>query len=132
MPSRVGEKIRQLRKERKVSLERLAKLTDTSKSYLWELESRDVINPSAEKLVSIAEVLKVRPEFLMDDRLTKLEPSEADEAFFRKYRGLDRRTKRKLEQFLAMLEEDEEEEEEDDEESAALADDDEQLELENG
>lgn len=105
MPSPVGTKIRQLRKEQKVSLDRLAELTDSSKSYLWELEHRDSVNPSADKLVRIAEALKVRPEFLMDDRLREIEPNEADEAFYRKYRGLDPKTKKQLNRFLEMLEE---------------------------
>lgn len=109
MSSRVGAKIRQLRKEHKVSLERLAELTDTSKSYLWELENRDIVNPSAEKLVRIAEALKVRTEYLMDDKLTEVEPNEADEAFYRKYRGLHTSTKKKLNRFLEMLEEDDDE-----------------------
>jgi DNA-binding XRE family transcriptional regulator len=37
----LGDKIRALRKEKKLSLEQLAELTDSSKSYIWELENKD-------------------------------------------------------------------------------------------
>jgi transcriptional regulator with XRE-family HTH domain len=106
MPSRVGEKIRNLRKERGVSLDKLAEMTASSKSYLWELENKDNAKPSADKVAKIAEALKVSTEYLMDDRLTELDASEEDKAFYRKYRGLSPGTKRKLEKFLDMLEED--------------------------
>jgi transcriptional regulator with XRE-family HTH domain len=39
MPSSLGDKIRKHRREKGYSLEKLAKLTDSSKSYLWELEN---------------------------------------------------------------------------------------------
>jgi transcriptional regulator with XRE-family HTH domain len=104
MPSPLGEKIRNARNQRGLSLERLAELTESSKSYIWELENKDNPNPSAEKLARIAKVLKVTPEFFMDDRLTEPTPSEADKAFFRKYRGLSPATKKKLDDILKILE----------------------------
>lgn len=102
----IGEKIRELRKERGISLDKLAELTSTSKSYLWELENKDNANPSAEKVAKIAAALKVSTEYLMDERLTEPEPSEEDKAFYRKYRGLPPKTKRKIDKFLDMLEDD--------------------------
>ena len=54
MPSPLGDKIRALRKEKKLSLERLAELTESSKSYIWELENKDDPKPSAEKIGKIA------------------------------------------------------------------------------
>lgn len=107
MSSPLGRKIRDLRQQRGLSLDRLAELTQSSKSYLWELENRENPKPSAEKISKIAEVLKVTPEFLMDDRLSEPEPSEEDEAFFRKYRGLSPETKKKLDDILRILEGDE-------------------------
>ena len=41
MPSPLGDKIRVLRKQKKLSLEQLAELTESSKSYMWELENKD-------------------------------------------------------------------------------------------
>ncbi len=109
MPSTIGEKIHKLRKDRKVSLDKLAELTSSSKSYLWELENKENTNPSAEKVNKIAKALKVSPEYLMDDRLKDINPSVEDKAFYRKYRGLPPKTKKKLDKFLDMLEEDDDE-----------------------
>ena len=64
MPSPLGDKIRALRKQKKLSLEQLAELTDSSKSYIWELENKDDPKPSAEKIGKIAAVLEVTTEFL--------------------------------------------------------------------
>ncbi|MAT66495.1 MAG: transcriptional regulator [Gammaproteobacteria bacterium] len=104
MPSLLGEKIRGLRKQRGLSLEQLAEQTESSKSYIWELENKDNPKPSAEKIARIAGVLKVTPEYFMDDRITELEPSEEDKAFFRKYRGLSSGTKKKLDDILKIIE----------------------------
>ena len=54
MPSPLGDKIRALRKQKKLSLEQLAELTDSSKSYIWELENKDDPKPSADKIGKIA------------------------------------------------------------------------------
>ena len=40
MPSELGKKIQRLRKEKGLTLEQLADLTDSSKSYIWELENQ--------------------------------------------------------------------------------------------
>ena len=55
----LGEKIRHHRQEKGYSLDKLAELTESSKSYIWELESRDTRKPSAEKLTRIAQALSV-------------------------------------------------------------------------
>ena len=58
MPSPLGDKIRALRKQKKLSLEQLAELTESSKSYIWELENKDDPRPSADKISKIAAVLE--------------------------------------------------------------------------
>lgn len=103
MASLLGEKIRELRKKLGLSLEKLAELTGSSKSYIWELENKDAPKPSAEKISRIAAELKVTPEFLLNDKLDAPGPSESDEAFFRKYRGLSDETKKKLDDILNIL-----------------------------
>ena len=50
----LGEKIRKLRKDKGYTLEKLAELTELSKSYIWELENKNPPRPSAEKLAYIA------------------------------------------------------------------------------
>lgn len=104
MPSPLGDKIRTMRKQQGLSLEQLADLTESSKSYMWELENKENPKPSAEKLTKIAAALKVTPEFLTNDNITEPSPSEGDNAFFRKYRGLKPETKKKLDDILKIIE----------------------------
>lgn len=106
MPSPLGEKLRSLRKQKKISLERLAELIESSKSYMWELENKDAPNPSAEKIARIAAVLEVTPEFLMNDQVTTPDEAVADKAFFRKYQRLPEETKKKLRQLVDVWEDD--------------------------
>ena len=46
MPSAMGEKIQKLRKKKGFTLEKLAELTNSSKSYIWELENKNPPRPS--------------------------------------------------------------------------------------
>ena len=59
MPSKLGVKINELRRQKGLTLEQLAQSTDSSKSYMWEIENKEVARPSAEKLDRIAEALGV-------------------------------------------------------------------------
>ena len=105
-PNTMGEKIRALRKEAGLTLEQLADATDSSKSYIWELENRPTTRPSAEKIQRIASVLKVIPEYLTDDDRTQATVSDRDQAFFRKFTGMSEEKKRKLESILKLLDDD--------------------------
>jgi transcriptional regulator with XRE-family HTH domain len=95
------EKLRKHRQEKGFSLDKLAEITDSSKSYLWELENRDTRKPSAEKLTKIAEALSVTTDYLLDD---SAEPGEevVKEAFFRKLSKLEPGDRRKIEQLVDM------------------------------
>lgn len=100
MPSPLGDKIRTLRKQKKLSLEQLAELTDSSKSYLWELENKDEPKPSAEKIGKIAAVLEVTTEFLLTESMATPDAEVLDEAFFRKYKNMPDDTKKRLRKIL--------------------------------
>ena len=89
MPNTLGEKIRKLRKHKGYTLERLGELTDSSKSYIWELENKNPPRPSADKIAKIAAVLGVTADFLVDDREEDPDASVVDAAFFRKFINLD-------------------------------------------
>jgi transcriptional regulator with XRE-family HTH domain len=79
----VGQKVRELRKRRGLTLDQLANASGSSKSYIWEIENKHgKIRPSAQKLQAIAEVLGVTVAFLVSD---SAEADAEDEAFFRKY-----------------------------------------------
>jgi len=105
MPTPLGERIRRLREERELTLEGLATRVRSSKSYMWELENKDVARPSAEKLQSIAEALQTTVEFLLqgDD---VAEHNATDAAFYRSYRRLEEPQKAQLRRILDALEDD--------------------------
>jgi transcriptional regulator with XRE-family HTH domain len=99
MPASLGDKIRKHRREKGFSLDKLAERTDSSKSYLWELENRDTRRPSGEKLTRIADALSVTTDYLLDE---SAEPNEnvLREAFFRKFNKLDPNDQKKIEQMI--------------------------------
>lgn len=91
MSMTLGKKIKSLRQAKGLSLDKLAEMTGSSKSYLWELENprpgKKLIKPSAEKMVSIAQHLGVTADYLLSDETA---PNEAvlKEAFFRDFQNL--------------------------------------------
>jgi transcriptional regulator with XRE-family HTH domain len=100
VPSPLGDKIRELRKQKKFSLEQLAELTESSKSYIWELENKDDPKPSGEKIARIAAVLDVTAEFLLSNSVTTPSEDVADEAFFRKFKKMSEPDKKKIRKIL--------------------------------
>jgi len=101
----LGEKIRTLRKKKGYTLDRLAELSDSSKSYIWQLENDNPPRPSADKVAKIAIALGVTPDYL----ITESVPVEdaKDTAFFRKYRGMDPAVKDKIRRMVDLIGEDE-------------------------
>ncbi|WP_343061639.1 helix-turn-helix transcriptional regulator [Rhizobium wenxiniae] len=95
MPSTLGEKLKELRRQKKYSLDELARLSGASKSYLWELENRADRKPSAEKLIDIARVLDTTTDYLVDDNAS-FDDAQAKEVFFRKFNTLDDATKERV------------------------------------
>ena len=96
MPGTLGQKLRELRITKGLTLERLAELTGSSKSYIWELENRSPPRPSAEKLSKIAERLGTTIDYLLDDDDEVSPADAADASFYRKYRKMDAPTKEKI------------------------------------
>ena len=104
----LGAKIRRLRKEKGYTLEKLAELTDSSKSYIWELENKkEIPNPTTEKLASIASKLDLTIDYLVE--ATNDDPSEnvLDEAFFREYQKMSAATKERIRKMLGIMGDDE-------------------------
>lgn len=100
MPSQLGEKLRALRKEQKLTLEQLATQAKLSKSYLWELENRESQRPSAEKLTALADVLGVTAVYFLEEDVREPGEKHLDEAFFRGYQQLDTDGKEQLRRIL--------------------------------
>ncbi len=103
MANTLGDKIQRLRKEKGLTLEQLADLTDSSKSYIWELENKNPPRPSAEKIARIANQLEVEIEYLLDEDAVITEADSVDAKFYRDYRKLDPETRRKIRAMAKLI-----------------------------
>ena len=99
MSKTLGKKIKSLRQGKALSLDKLAEMTGSSKSYLWELENprpgKKLIKPSAEKMVTIAHHLGVTADYLLSEEAT---PNDAvlRDAFFRDFQNLDTEDQKRI------------------------------------
>lgn len=100
MANQLSDKLKKLRKDKGFTLESLAKAADVSKSYLWELENREVKNPSAQRLTSIADQLGVSLEFFLENDSREPKEKHLDDAFFRGYKNLESTEKEQLRKIL--------------------------------
>lgn len=107
MVNSLGTKIRDLRKAEGLTLDQLAVMTGSSKSYIWELENKNPPRPSAEKLSKIAEQLGTTIEFLLDAENKVDEEDASDAQFYRKYKNMDKEVKAKIRKMVSLWEEDE-------------------------
>lgn len=105
MPTPLGERIREQRQKKGLTLEGLAKGIGSSKSYMWELENKDVARPSAEKLHQIAVRLDTTTEYLIGIEEVS-ETDAADVAFFRNYKKMGPKGKERLQEMLKILDDD--------------------------
>ena len=104
MPSPLGDKLRALRQQKKLSLEQLAELTESSKSYIWELEKKPGQRPSAERIQAIAKILGVTMGDLMGEPVDEAPDATPDDVvFFREYVGMPEEEKRRYRQALEVM-----------------------------
>ena len=109
MSKTFGERLQHHRKRAKFTLESLAKEVDSTKSYIWELENKPNIRPSAELVYRLATKLGTTVGVLMGE----LEPAdfrpkeltEPDRLFFRNYQELNPKTKKRLKDIMDILSE---------------------------
>lgn len=99
MSAQLGEKIKMLRKQKGLSIEKLGEISGTSKSYIWEIENRNSSNPTADKLAKISEALGVTTDYLMNDTQS-LTIEVLREAFFRKLSQLNEDDQMKIGQLI--------------------------------
>ena len=99
----LGEKIRKLRKEKKLTLDGLAEATESSKSYMWELENKREATPSADKLFKIAKVLGVTVDYLIDDKKETPNDEVKEKAFYRKFSTLTPEKQKALETLMEAM-----------------------------
>ena len=103
MTTTTGSKIKALRKDKGYTLDELAELAESSKSYIWELENKNPPRPSAEKLAKIAKALTVTMDYFIDDEIT--EEDSTDQMFYRKYRQMDPDMKKKIRKMIELWDE---------------------------
>ncbi len=73
MKNLIGEKIKQLRKEKRMSLSELAEKAGVAKSYLSSIERNLQSNPSIQFIEKISQVLDVSVNDLINDNNTIVE-----------------------------------------------------------
>lgn len=100
MATRLGEKLRELRKQKNYTLDALAEKSGLSKSYIWELENRDSQRPSAEKLKALADALGMSVSYFIEEDVRVPEERHKDEAFYRSYQQLNSDAKEQLRKIL--------------------------------
>lgn len=74
----IGEKIRELRKQKKMSISELAERAGVAKSYLSSIERNLQSNPSIQFMEKISDVLGVTVNELINDN-TNNEPEHLDQ-----------------------------------------------------
>jgi len=102
MNKTIGKIIKELREKNGLTLEDLANKIESSKSYIWDLENKPNIRPSAETVYKLATSLDTTVNVLMGEKsIDDLE--ELDQAFFRNYQKLSPPTKKTLSDILEAL-----------------------------
>ena len=103
MTTALGETLRRLRKDRGLTMDKLAQAADISKSYVWELENRPAQRPSANVLHSIAGVLGVTLQDLLGAPTPMKDIAPEDQAFFREYLGMSDVEKERCRKLLKLF-----------------------------
>jgi len=93
------KRLAELRKKRNMTLQELADAIQSTKSYVWELENKPGIRPSADTAYKLAVALGVTVEDLMG----RTPEDQDDQVFFREFRGLRPETKKQLKTILEAL-----------------------------
>lgn len=73
----LGRRIREMRRERRVTIEQLSELCGISPEYLRQIEGRGRI-PSLKTFIMLCNALKADPSYLLQDNLTFLEEFSED------------------------------------------------------
>jgi len=79
----IGEKIKQLRKEKKMSISELAEKAGVAKSYLSSIERNLQTNPSIQFIEKISAELNVSVNELIREDSEKIDQDELDEEWLK-------------------------------------------------
>lgn len=103
MSKQLGIKIKELRKQKGYTLQRLAELSGSTKGYIWQIEN-SLASPSAEKIFKIAEKLGVTIENLVNPETVITIDGAVDTQFYRKYEGMAPHKKKWIRAMADLLE----------------------------
>ena len=111
--SEFGDRLQRLRTEAGLTLEGLAANIGSTKSYVWELENKPNIRPSADLVYKLSKALGTTVGVLLGE--ADLEDlGEHDQVFFRDYQTLKPETKKRLSRIMDVLMEEDDDEQEGD------------------
>ena len=102
MATSLSVRLRQLRKSAGLTMDALAQAAGISKSYVWELENREVPHLSAKVLVDLAKALGVTTQDLLGEP-PPVKASPEDLRFFRKYVSMHKSDKDRLRKMVALF-----------------------------
>lgn len=108
MPKSLGEKLQDERERKKLSLQEVADQIGSTKSYVWELENKPTIRPSAEKISKLAKLYEVTVDYLLDEtgHVERDAEEQLEKAFFSKIRKLSPEHKVYIRRFIDSLDKD--------------------------
>jgi|SRR5882762_5098255 len=104
MAKTFGEKLREERERKKLTLEEVANHIGSTKSYVWELENKPSSRPSADKVFKLADLFEISAEYLIDEKgAVRRDLDQTDKAFVRKYQTLPQPQKDRLRRYMKLL-----------------------------
>ena len=74
----IGQKIRHERIKKGWSLDKLANASQSSKSYIWELENHGRRKPTVRKVKAIADALEVTVDYLTSTEQTDFQEKDSE------------------------------------------------------
>lgn len=101
MSEKFGQKLREARTAKNLTLEELAEVIGSSKAYIWQLENKKNAKPSAELLLKIANYFGESPDFFLDDSRCNPSESQLEDAFFRRFQSLSLNDKQTIQRIAA-------------------------------
>ena len=103
MTDTLANRITKLRRGKGLTLEQLGERTQSSKSYIWELESGKRIRPSAVKIAKLAEALDTTIDVLIGTAINLPDMSPEDQVFMRKFARLSPERKKDMAAILEVF-----------------------------
>jgi transcriptional regulator with XRE-family HTH domain len=103
MSEKFGAKVKMFRKARGMTLDDLAQVIMSSKAYVWQIENRTNVRPSAELVIRIANHFGESPEFFLDDTQETPTEGQIEISVMEKFRTLSYKDKCAVEKVVSGL-----------------------------